>query len=127
MAVNSIFTTPDDNRSKESLQALGCDGCPTNIEKHSGIIRTIEVALNRPLQWLVCMLHLNELPLKHIFEHFDGTTSGPVSFTGQIWKVISRLAIVNSYKLPTHRRTCRKATRIYPLRTKYRSISGGGS
>ena len=95
-----------DNRSKESLQALGCDGCPTNIGKHSGIIRTIEVALNRPLQWLVCMLHLNELPLKHIFEHFDGTTSGPVSFTGQIGKEISKdlrlLTVINFQPIEGH-------------------------
>ncbi len=45
------------------------------------------------------MLHLNELPLKHIFEHFDGTTSGPASFTGQIGKEISKdlrlLTVIN--------------------------------
>ena len=34
-------------------------------------------SLDRPLQLLVCMLHLNELPLKHVFEFFDGMTYGP--------------------------------------------------
>ena len=48
-----------DNESFKSLQALGCYGCPANTGKHSGIIRSVEVALDRPLQWLVCMLHLN--------------------------------------------------------------------
>ena len=39
-----------DNESNNSLQALGCDGCPTNTGIHSEIIRSIEVALDRPLQ-----------------------------------------------------------------------------
>ena len=73
-----------DNESSNRLQALGCDGCPANTGKHSGIIRSIEVALDRPLQWLVCMLHLNEIPLKHLLEFWDGMTSGPTSFKGPI-------------------------------------------
>ena len=43
-----------DNESYISLQALGCDGCPCNMGKRSGIIRSIEVSLDRPLKWLVC-------------------------------------------------------------------------
>ena len=30
------------------------------------------------------MLHLNELPLRHIFVHLDSTTHGPQSFSGEI-------------------------------------------
>ena len=78
-----------DNESSNSLQALGCDGCPTNTGIHSGIIRSIEVASDRPLQWLVCMLHLNELPLKHLFEFLDGMTGGTNSFKGTIGKAIN--------------------------------------
>ena len=47
------------------------------------------MALDRPLQWLVCMLHLNEPPLKHLFEFLDGMTSGPISFKGSIGKAIN--------------------------------------
>ena len=39
-----------DNESNNSLQALGCDGCPTNKGIHSGTIRSIEVTLDPLLQ-----------------------------------------------------------------------------
>ena len=32
----------------------------------------------------LCLLHANELPLRHLFEHIDGRTRGPRSFTGPI-------------------------------------------
>ena len=51
---NDLLTFIFDNESSNSLQALGCDDCPANTGIHSGIIRSIEVALDRPLQWLVC-------------------------------------------------------------------------
>ena len=41
------------------------------------------------------MLHFNELPLRHLFCHLDGTTSGPSTFTGAIGK-----ALANCNKLP---------------------------
>ena len=47
------------------------------------------MALDRTLQWLLCMLHLNELPLKHLLEFLDGITSGPTSFKGSIGKAIN--------------------------------------
>jgi hypothetical protein len=34
------------------------------------------------------MLHGNELPLRHLFSHFDGRTSGPRCFTGPIGKLL---------------------------------------
>jgi hypothetical protein len=36
------------------------------------------------LQWDICILHLNELPLRHIFMKIDGTTKGPDKFSGAI-------------------------------------------
>ena len=41
------------------------------------------------MQRLVCQLHLNELPFKHVFEFIDGKTSGPRSFKGEIIKKIT--------------------------------------
>lgn len=35
----------------------------------------MEKQLNRPLQWLVCLLHGNELPLRHLINHLD---TGPI-------------------------------------------------
>lgn len=35
----------------------------------------IECNLERPVHWFVCMLHLNELPLRHLFKKIDGITN----------------------------------------------------
>lgn len=41
--------------------------------------------LKRPLQWIPCQLHANELPLCHLMKHLDGpTTTGPARFSGPI-------------------------------------------
>ncbi|GBN55207.1 hypothetical protein AVEN_211628-1 [Araneus ventricosus] len=56
--------------------------------------------------WFVCQLHANELPLRHLFTHVDGTTTGPRSLTGEIRKSLAgceKLSVVSStpieYKL----------------------------
>ena len=45
--------------------------------------------MQRPLQWIVCLLHENELPFRHLFEKIDGKTTGPDSYSGPIGKQIS--------------------------------------
>lgn len=53
----------------------------TNTGWKNGVLRNIEVMCKRPLQWFVCLLHFNKLPYRHLFEHLDGTTTGPASFS----------------------------------------------
>ena len=36
----------------------------------------------------MCLLHTNELPLRHVFAALDGATSGPDTFAGPIGKKI---------------------------------------
>ena len=50
---------------------------------------------NKPLQWLICLLHADELPLRHLLIHLDGSTTGPKAFSGPIGK-----ALVNCQTLP---------------------------
>ncbi|GBM28884.1 hypothetical protein AVEN_43594-1 [Araneus ventricosus] len=38
----------------------------------------------RPLQRAVCLLHANELPLRHLLQVLDCVTSGPRAFSGLI-------------------------------------------
>lgn len=71
------------------VQAIGCDGTATHTGWKSGAIRNIEVKCKRPLQWFICLLHFNELPYRHLFEHLDGSTTGPASFSGPIGKQLS--------------------------------------
>lgn len=68
----------------EKLEVIGCDGTVTNTGWKNGIIRQLELHVGRPLQWSVCLLHFNELPFRHIFQHIDGQTAGPKSFSGPI-------------------------------------------
>ncbi|GBN23640.1 hypothetical protein AVEN_53532-1 [Araneus ventricosus] len=59
----------------------------------------MELILNRKLQWFVCQLHANELPLRHLFAHVDRTTTGPRSLTGVIRKSLAgceKLSVVSS-------------------------------
>ncbi|CAH0562965.1 unnamed protein product [Brassicogethes aeneus] len=84
--------------SLSDLRCLGCDGCPTNTGKNGGIIRKLQEKLKRPLQWVICQLHSNELPLRHLLETLDGKTSGPHGFVGPIGKSLAdchKLDLVN--------------------------------
>jgi hypothetical protein len=68
---------------------VGCDGTATNTGATGGIIRLIEIKLGKPLQWLPCQLHANELPLRHLMKHLDGGTSGPKQFSGPIGSALT--------------------------------------
>ena len=74
--------------SLNELTVVGCDGTNVNIGHNGGIIRLMELDLNRPLQWCICLLHTNELPLRHLVSSLDGTTAGPTEFCGPIGKAI---------------------------------------
>lgn len=51
----------DENYSLDFLVAISCDGTNTNVGLKGGIIFFIERQLQRPLQWIVCLFHFNEL------------------------------------------------------------------
>lgn len=78
METNNIVTS--------DIVAIGCDGTVVNTGFRTGVIRQIEEHLKNPLQWFICQLHANELPLRHLFQHLDGKTSGPNEFFGSIGK-----------------------------------------
>ena len=68
------------------LTVVGCDGTNVNTGKHSGVIRRLEEAYQKPLHWFVCQIHGNELNLRHVFASLNGMTAGPKAFTGPIGK-----------------------------------------
>lgn len=68
-----------------SLIAVCSDGEAKNTGKDNGILRNLEKTLKRPLHWFICMLHFNELPLRHLFETIDAfSTTGPSTSRGRI-------------------------------------------
>lgn len=50
----------------------------------------MEKKLRRPLQCLICQLHLNELPFRHLFQKLDGRTNGPNGLTETLGKKLHR-------------------------------------
>lgn len=73
-----------------SVIAIGCDGTAVNTGTKGGIVKLLEKLLDRPLHWFICMLHANELPLRHLLEELDGKTSGPRGFRGPIGKQLQK-------------------------------------
>ncbi|GBM03055.1 hypothetical protein AVEN_14565-1 [Araneus ventricosus] len=76
-----------------NLTVIGCVNTGVNQE----VIRRLEMKCGRPLQWAVCLLHANELPLRHLLQTLDGMTSGPRAFSGPIGvaiKTCEELSIV---------------------------------
>lgn len=76
------------NNNLAKLLAVGTDGTVVNTGHRGGIIRLLEQEIDRPVQWLICLLHLNELPLRAYFKYLDGDTSGPKNYEGPIGKAI---------------------------------------
>jgi hypothetical protein len=74
------------NISIDQLVATGCGGTNVNTAVNRGAIRLFEEQLGRPLQWLVCLLHANELPLRHLLQKLDVGTSGPKALLDQLIK-----------------------------------------
>ena len=71
-----------------SLPLLAHIEINVNTGLNNGAIRLLELYVGHPVQWLVCMYHFNELPLRHLVLNLDGTTSGPTAFNGNIGKAL---------------------------------------
>ncbi|KAE8737643.1 hypothetical protein FOCC_FOCC016891 [Frankliniella occidentalis] len=79
------------NIETTSLRCVGCDGTNTNTGCWNGAIRRLEESFGRPLQWHVCLLHANELPLRHTTSlrcvGCDGTNTNTGCWNGAIWRL----------------------------------------
>ncbi|CAH0562964.1 unnamed protein product [Brassicogethes aeneus] len=71
-----------------NLKVIGCDGTNCNTGWKGGVIRLMETQLGKPLQWAVCYLHANELPLRHLLQKLDGHTKGPYQYSGEIGSLL---------------------------------------
>ena len=64
---DGIFSVIKGTDLEINLAVIGTDGAATMTGINKGCIRKLEEALQRPLQWVICLLHTNELSLRHIF------------------------------------------------------------
>lgn len=83
-----LFNLLQGTELQNKLAVVGrpTDGTASMTGKHNGCIRCLQELLNKPLQWIVCLLHSNELPLRHVFAGLDGAKSGPDTFASPIKK-----------------------------------------
>ena len=99
-----IFDSISDTELCRNLMILGSDGTASMTGRFNDCIRAMEELVQKPLQWAICLLHTNELPL-HVFTKLDGTTKSPDSFSGPIgskldgsvseWPVVQFKRIIN--------------------------------
>jgi len=83
------YVTKELNGGFDEVLVIGCDSTNTNTGWKGGIIRLLEDKLDRPLQWVVCLLHFNELPFRHFFLSIDGLTAGPNKYSGPIGSLLT--------------------------------------
>ena len=84
-----IISSINNINSSETLTAVVCDGTVNNTGQWNGVIRKLEEGIRRPNQWLICLLHANELPFRKYFSVVDGGQStGPSTSTLQVKLVL---------------------------------------
>ena len=81
-----LASLKEQNVSTDYIQVVGCDGMNVDTGQMAGLIQRWEESLNHSLRCLVCLLHTNELPLRHLFEVVDIATLGPRGFFGSVGK-----------------------------------------
>ena len=70
---------------------MGGDSTNVNTGWKGGAIHFLELKLNKKLIWLICALHTNELPLRHLMINLDGKTVSDNKFGGPIGKLVGLL------------------------------------
>lgn len=53
----------------DHLIAIGCDDTNEVVGKCHGVIRMHTTYHIPPYQWIICLLHMNELLFRHLFQH----------------------------------------------------------
>ena len=84
-----LISVVKEKNSDKTLTAIVYDRTNINTGYKHGVIRSLEEQFLKPLQWLICLLHCNELPLRALIIKLDGDTSGPRGFKGPIGQQLS--------------------------------------
>ena len=72
----------------KQIVAIGCDSTAVNTGMNRGVVRLLEKSFKKSINWFICLLYINELPLRHLFSYLDGPTTGPRAFSGTIGKAL---------------------------------------
>ena len=86
-----IFDWLQENNCEHCLFAIGCDSTNVNTGYKGGSIFHLERLIGRKLTWIICMLHTNELPLRHLIQLIDGKTTSDTGFSGPLGKILAKV------------------------------------
>ena len=68
------------------MKAVGADGTSTNTGHNNGALKILQDLIQKVFQWIICLLHCNELPLRALIIHIDGRSLGPGRHEGEVMK-----------------------------------------
>ena len=88
-----IFDWLEDHGQLENILVIGGDSTNSMTGWQGGSLALLEKLANEKKFWVVCQIHTNELPLRHLIEKLDGKTTSKDGFSGPIGK---KLASINS-------------------------------
>ena len=80
----------------EHLECIGCDTTSEMSGHKGGIVTLTEELLGRRVFRVLCWLHLNELPLRHLMEALDGGTNSKDGWKGEIG-MVNKYWLLNAY------------------------------
>ena len=87
----SLYKWLVDHGIDKTLLVAGGDTTPSMSGYKGGMFAHLEKMLNKALFIVMCMLHINELPLRHLVIGLDGPTSSVTGWTGPIGKILSQV------------------------------------
>ena len=86
-----VYDWIESHGAKQSIQVIGGDSENAMTGWNGGALCHLEKLLGHRCVWSVCMIHTNELPLKHLIEKLDGTTHSVSGFKGPIGKLLGKV------------------------------------
>ncbi|KAG7176844.1 hypothetical protein Hamer_G000031 [Homarus americanus] len=70
---------------------IGGDSANTNMGWSGDTIALLEKMLGRKCHWMICQLHVNELPMRHLIIKLDGPVTPQSGFSGPIGKLLEKV------------------------------------
>ena len=71
-----------------TLKLVGADSTNLNTGNKEGAFALLEHLLGKRLVWSICLLHTNELPLRHLIASLDGPKGSGNSLTGPAGRLL---------------------------------------
>ena len=75
----------------KTLEVVGGDSTNFNTGWIGGALVWLAKMLGRNIFWIICQIHTNKLPLRHLMSKLDRKTSSREGWTGPIGKLLVRV------------------------------------